>query len=368
MRTIFDSGDPSLAAGLTFASLETPGLTRHRAGRGFSYRTPAGGRVVDRAVLSRIRSLAIPPAWTQVWICPNPDGHIQAVGFDEKGRRQYRYHPAFREIREGEKFEHMMAFAEGLPALRRQIALDRAKPGLGREKVLATVVDLLETTLIRVGNRTYARENKSYGLTTLLSRHVTVEGPELRFSFRGKSGKTWRLSVRDRRVARTVRSCQELPGQHLFQYLDEAGEPRCITSSDVNAYLKQASGADISAKDFRTWAGTVMAATALNELGAADDVSRARRNVTRAIEQVASRLGNTPAICRRCYVHPEIISAYLDGELRLPEAKGPVRQRAPDVEPLRPDEASVFAFLRQRRRKSAKCDSEIRALAAVGRE
>jgi len=307
IQTIVDCRDAAESAGLVYVSTDAPGIARRRVGTGFSYRDPRGGRLSDPAALKRIGSLAIPPAWSSVWICPDPDGHIQAVGFDEKGRKQYRYHPKFREVRDSVKFEHMMLFADALPSLRHRVAADMAAPGLGRAKVLATVVHLLETTMIRVGNETYAKENKSYGLTTLLVRHVKIDGSELRFHFKGKSGKTWRLNVSDRRVARIVKSCQELPGQHLFQYLDDAGQRQAVTSADVNSYLKEISGADITAKDFRTWTGTVLAAMALAEFEQADSAARAKKNVTQAIERVSSRLGNTPTICRKCYIHPEIV-------------------------------------------------------------
>jgi DNA topoisomerase-1 len=347
-RTIVDSREAAEAAGLVYVSTDDPGLSRRRAGKGFGYRNPAGHRVLDSAVLQRIRALAIPPAWTRVWISADPDGHIQAVGYDDRGRRQYRYHAKFREVREGVKYEHMVAFAEALPRVRRRVAADMTAPGLGRAKVLATVVHLLETTMIRIGNPAYARQNGSFGLTTLLNRHVQVEGSDLRFHFKGKSGKVWRLGVRDRRIARIVRSCQELPGQHLFQYLDEAGERQSVTSADVNAYLKDVGGADITAKDFRTWTGTVLAAGALAEFEMADSVSRAKKNVTQAIERVAARLGNTPTICRKCYVHPEIVSAYLGGSLLLEirnDSDGPL----PDTfETLRPEETAVLSFLRAR--------------------
>jgi DNA topoisomerase-1 len=317
-------------------------------GKGFSYRGPDGARITDPLTLQRIRKLAIPPAWTSVWICLDSDGHIQAVGVDAKGRRQYRYHPRFREIRDSAKYHHMIAFAAALPALRAQVAQDMSARGLGRRKVLATVVHLLETTMIRVGNRAYAKENKSYGLTTLQSRHVSVEGAELRFHFKGKSGKIWNLGVHDRRVARIVRSCQELPGQHLFQYLDDAGQRQVVTSADVNAYLKEASGSDITAKDFRTWAGTVIAAMTLAAYDCVDCQKTAKKNITRAIERVAARLGNTPTICRKCYVHPEILTAYLGGRLVLDQTPRMNPQAMPDPAKLRPEEALVLAFLKTR--------------------
>jgi DNA topoisomerase-1 len=345
---IVDYKDAAASAGLNYASPDDPGISRRRAGAGFTYRGPDGARVTDTTVVKRIKSLVIPPAWTNVWICRDPNGHIQAVGQDEKGRRQYRYHPKFRDVRDGAKFEHMMAFAEALPALRRQVAADMAASGLGQRKVLATVVHLLETTMIRVGNMAYAKENKSYGLTTLQVRHVKVEGGALRFHFKGKSGKIWKLQVRDRRVARIVKSCQELPGQHLFQYLDDEGQRQAVTSADVNTYLKEVSGADITAKDFRTWTGTVLAAMALAEFESADNKARAKKNITQAIERVSSRLGNTPTICRKCYVHPEVVNAYLDGGLLLDVRQSIDDELKEDLEALRPEEAAVLAFLRTR--------------------
>lgn len=329
------------AAGLRYVSADGPGLTRRRAGRGFSFVGSDGQRVGDRKTVERIKGLVIPPSWRDVWICPRADGHIQAVGYDEKGRKQYLYHPRFREVRDEAKFEHMMAFAEALPALRNRIAIDMAKPGLGRDTVLATVAHLLETTMIRVGNASYARNNGSYGLTTLRVRHVKVDGAELRFHFKGKSGKVWRLSVTDRRVARIVKACQDLPGQDLFQYIDDEGLRQGVTSADVNAYLKQASGGEITAKDFRTWVGTVLAATALAEFGAADSEAEAKKNLTRVINQVAAQLGNTATVCRKCYVHPAVMAAYLDGALAL-EQSGDLGAA------FRPEEAAVLAFLRGR--------------------
>jgi DNA topoisomerase-1 len=332
-----------LPGGLVYVTTDGPGLRRERRGEAFVYRDAAGRKVADRRTLERIKALAIPPAWSEVWICADPNGHLQAVGQDEKGRRQYSYHADFRALRDEAKFHRLAAFAETLPVLRAAIAKDMAEPGLGRRKVLAVVARLLETTLIRVGNRAYARENRSYGLTTLLSRHVSVEHADLKFHFKGKSGKQWRLQLHDRRIARIVKSCQELPGQHLFQYRDAEGHLQAVTSASVNAYLKEVSGADITAKDFRTWNGTVMTALALHEAGPASSVSQAKRIVSAAIRQTAARLGNTPAICRKCYVHPDVIAAYLDGALALGEAP------ADAAEPgLQPEEAQVLAFLKAR--------------------
>lgn len=340
--------EAAAAAGLRYVSDEEPGITRRRSGSGFSYRDAKGAVVRDKATLERIRKLAIPPAYTDVWICPRANGHIQATGRDAKGRKQYRYHPDWRAARDATKYEHIMEFAHGLPALRARVDEDMAKRGLGREKVLATVVHLLDTTLIRVGNEDYAQANKSYGLTTLRTRHVAVEGNALRFQFKGKSGKMWNLQLRDRRVARVVRACQELPGQELFQYIDEDGERQSVTSADVNAYLREASGRDITAKDFRTWAGTVLAAMALSEFEKFDNASAAKRNIKEAIERTAAKLGNTPTICRKCYVHPEVLDSYMQGGLLVQIQKEVEAELKGDLPSLKPEEAAVLAFLRER--------------------
>ncbi|ACL60197.1 DNA topoisomerase IB [Methylobacterium nodulans] len=359
-----DTRDAAREAGLRYVSDEEPGYRRKRNGRGFRYIDPDGRPVKDEAVLKRIKALAIPPAYTEVWICQHANGHIQATGRDERGRKQYRYHPQFREVRESTKFAHMMAFAEALPALRATVQEHMSLRGLPREKVLATVVHLLETTLIRVGNDDYARSNRSYGLTTLRDPHVTVEGAALKFRFKGKSGKVWQLSVRDRRVARIVKACQDLPGQELFQYLDEDGVQRDVTSADVNAYLREISGRDITAKDFRTWSGTVLAALALQEFEVFDSQAAAKRNIRSAIERVAERLGNTPTICRKCYVHPEILGCYLEGKLLLQirdEVQAELRE---DIHRLRPEETAVLALLQARLAGSA---VEVEPASASGR-
>lgn len=346
--TVADPREAAELAGLIYVQDDRPGITREPKGEGFRFRGTDGKLIRDEETLQRIRSLAIPPAYTDVWICPAPDGHIQATGRDAKGRKQYRYHPRFREFRESTKFEHMLEFAAALPGLRATIAEHMARRGLSREKVLATVVHLLETTLIRVGNDDYAKQNKSFGLTTLKDRHASIEGSELRFRFKGKSGKKWDLKVKDRRIARIVKACQDLPGQELFQYVDEEGEVRDVTSSDVNAYLKEISGREITAKDFRTWTGTVLAAMALVELEEVDSAAAAKKNLRAAIERVAARLGNTPAVCRRAYVHPEILTAYLDRQLVLEikeEADEELRQ---GLETLRPEEVAVLTLLRAR--------------------
>jgi DNA topoisomerase-1 len=339
--------DAAEYAGLSYVTDDKPGIQRRRSGKGFTYR--AGGKTVsDNATLKRIRALAIPPAWTDVWICPRANGHIQATGRDARGRKQYRYHVRFREVRESTKYQHMLAFAASLPGIRAKVAKDLALRGLPREKVLATVVHLLEATLIRVGSDEYARSNKSYGLTTLKNRHVDVDGTALRFNFKGKSGKVWKLSVRDRRIAKVIRACQELPGQELFQYVDESGANCDVTSADVNAYLREISGADITAKDFRTWHGTVLAAIALQEFEKFDSQASAKRNVREAIQSVASRLGNTPTICRKCYIHPEIFASYAEGSLLI-EVKDQVEaELRDDLAQLKPEEAAVLALLQRR--------------------
>jgi DNA topoisomerase I len=318
------------SAGLRYVNDGDAGITRQRHGRGFSYRDRDGQPVRDRETLKRIRSLAIPPAWQDVWICPTPRSHIQATGRDSRGRKQYRYHPLWRVVRDEAKYGRTLAFATALPKLRRRVARDLARPGLPRPKMVAVVVRLLETTLLRVGNEEYARDNRSFGLTTLRNRHVRVRGSEVRFSFRGKAGKTVQVGLRDRRLARLLRKCQDLPGQRLFQYVDENGEVQPIDSDDVNEYLRTVMGDDFSAKDFRTWAGTVLAAQALRAIDAetadgpdaGDGPAPAARNLVRAVREVARSLGNTPAVCRNCYIHPQVLDAYLDGSLGKLEAPG----------------------------------------------
>jgi DNA topoisomerase-1 len=352
--TVVDPREAAESAGLTYVSDEEPGIRRRKAGKGFSYARSGGETVKDAATLKRIRSLAIPPAWTDVWICAKANGHIQATGRDAKGRKQYRYHPRFREVRESTKYEHMLEFARSLPAIRETIADHMALRGLPREKVLATVVNLLETTLIRVGNEDYARQNKSYGLTTLRNRHVAVNGSELRFNFKGKSGKTWKLKVKDRRIAKIIRAMQDLPGQDLFQYVDDDGEPQSVTSADVNAYLREITGRDVTAKDFRTWSGTVLAAWALKEFETFDTQAKAKKNIRAAIEQVAARLGNTPTICRKCYVHPELISCYVEGALALDIKEEIEAELRDDLASLRPEEAAVLSLLEARMNRDLK--------------
>jgi len=312
---ILDFREAAASADLVFSSDEEPGFTRERLKLDFKYLDRNKKKITDEAVIARIRKLAIPPAYTDVWICSDAAGHIQATARDARGRKQYRYHAKWIELRDSTKYEHMIDFADALPQIRQRVEADMKKPGLPREKVLATIIHLLETTLIRVGNSEYARENKSYGLTTLLNRHVSVEGGGLRFQFKGKSGKTWRLKILDRRVVRIVRACQELPGQHLFQYLDSVGQRQSVSSAEVNQYLRSIAGRPITAKDFRTWAGTVLAAIALSEFEAFDSNAKAKKNLKAAIEKVSAKLGNTPTICRKCYIHPEILNCYLSGTL-----------------------------------------------------
>lgn len=344
-------GDPKQLArsvGLHYVTDAMPGIQRRLAGRHFSYIGRDGKPTRAAEELRRIRSLVIPPAWTDVWICPRADGHLQATGRDARGRKQYRYHPRWREVRDEAKYHHMVAFGEALSVIRKRVDEDLAKPGLPREKVLATVVRLLETTLIRVGNEEYARTNNSYGLTTMRSRHAEISGSLVTFSFRGKSNQEHHVSIRDRRLARIVKRCQELPGQELFQYIDDDGELRRIDSGDVNDYLRETTGQDFTAKDFRTWVGTVLAAYALQEFESFDSAAQAKKNVVRAIEAVSGRLGNTPAVCRKCYVHPEVINAYVDGTLAQILQQRVEQELAESLAGLEPEETAVLALLRNR--------------------
>ena len=342
------------AAGLRYVSDVQPGIRRRRKGHGFEYLSPTGDLVSDEDILARIRSLAIPPAYTDVWISPVERGHLQATGRDARGRKQYRYHPKWRAIRDENKYARLVDFARALPKIRRRVGRDMARRGLPREKVLATCVRLLETTMIRVGNEEYARDNHSFGLTTLRARHARVTDGEVRLMFRGKHGKEHSVGVRDRRLATIVRRLQELPGQDLFQYVDESGERRNVTSDDVNEYLRTISGADFTAKDFRTWAGTVLAARALQEIEAVDSEAQAKRNVVRAIEKVASQLGNTRAVCRKCYVHPAVVDAYLDGTMADTLRQRAETTLASNLRSLRPEEAAVLSLLQQRLKRDSR--------------
>jgi DNA topoisomerase-1 len=334
-------------AGLRYVTDGVVGIRRKRVGGGWAYYAPDGRLIGDAAVRKRLNSLAIPPAWTHVWICPDPDGHIQATARDARGRKQYRYHPQYREARDRSKFKRMLEFSEVLPRLRERIERDLRAESLSRRQLLATVVRLLDRTLIRVGNDEYARENRSYGLTTLRRRHVTVDGAMLRFSFRGKSGVEHTIAVADPRLAKIVQRCRELPGEELFRYVDAKGRRQLVSSDDINAYLREMSGRDITAKDFRTWGGTMLAAVELRRMGAASSRREADRNIVAAIDAVAARLGNTRAVCRKYYVHPALLHAYLMGET-VPDAPPLPRGRRERGAALRRDEVLVLQFLQEK--------------------
>jgi DNA topoisomerase I len=306
--------DSAKAAGLRHVDdTRLPGIRRVGSKSRVRYVAPNGATIGNRAELQRIKSLVIPPAWTSVWICPDPRGHVQATGRDARGRKQYRYHPRWREVRDQAKYGRLIAFAKSLPVIRRQTGADLRKAGLPRQKVLAAAVQLLEKTLIRIGNEEYARDNGSIGLTTMRDRHAVVKGTHVRFEFRGKSGVAHAIDLHDVRLARIVKACRDLPGHELFQYVDDEGTRHTIDSADVNAYLREVSGEDFTAKDFRTWAGTVLAAKALSETDRARSDADARRRIVAAVESVARRLGNTKAVCRKCYIHPIVVEAYLCG-------------------------------------------------------
>ena len=334
------------AAGLRYVDDRMAGIRRVRRGSSFGYVDARDRPVRDPETLQRIRQLVIPPAWTDVWICPLPHGHLQATGRDARGRKQYRYHARWREVRDETKYHRMLAFGDALPAIRRRVVDDLAQPGQPKTRVLAAIVRLLDVTLIRVGNEEYAKENRSYGLTTMRARHVDIDGSRIRFDFRGKSGVHHVVDVEDRRVARVLERCVDLPGQDLFQYTDEAGTRQPLGSDDVNEYIREAAGGDFSTKDFRTWAGTVLAACALHASGPFESEREARRQVVEAIAGVSRRLGNTPAVCRRCYVHPDVLEAHADGSLlriRLRAAAAP-----PPDHGLSPPERAVLRLLRGR--------------------
>jgi DNA topoisomerase-1 len=331
---------------------EAPGIRRTAAGKGFVFRDENGRVVKDRATLARIRHLAIPPAWTDVWICPLPNGHIQATGRDARGRKQYRYHPEWSAVRDSAKFERTIAFGKALPRIRAKVAQDLARRRLDRRKVLAAVVRLLETTHVRIGNEEYAKQNGSFGLTTMRDRHVRIGRGVMHFEFRGKSGKKHEIDLHDPRLAEIVRRAQELPGQDLFQYLDDEGEPQKIGSADVNDYLREIAGEEFSAKDFRTWAGTVLAAVALRELEQFRTKAQAKKNLVQAVEAVARRLGNTPAVCRKCYIHPVVLQSYLDGAT-VEQAKTEAgrllrRNEGQNGTGLGAEEKSVLRFLQRK--------------------
>jgi DNA topoisomerase-1 len=338
-----ESAEAAEEVGLNYVSDDRSGYTRKARNGEFEYLDTQGKRIRDEQRLLRIKRLAIPPAWTNVWICPSPTGHIQATGRDARRRKQYRYHERWRELRDENKFDRLAAFAKALPKIRQRVAKDLKLRGLPRGKVLATVMRLLERTFIRIGNEEYARENKSFGLTTIKNRHVKVKGDHLRFRFRGKSGRQHEVDITDRRIAKIVSKCQDLPGQDLFQYVSDDGEPRNVTSQDVNDYLREITNENFSAKDFRTWAGTVLAAIALNAQSEFETKKQAKANLKTAICAVARLLGNTPAVCRKCYVHPEIVEAYLN---RTQIAGLDQAIKTPENINLRAVERAVLKFLR----------------------
>lgn len=342
-----DIQETAIPAALVHTSDAGPGITRRRAGKGFFYRDRDGQRISDRETLGRIRSLAIPPAWSDVWICPLPHGHIQATGRDARGRKQYRYHPAWNAYRDSRKYASLSSFAQALPDLRKSVDADLRRRGLPREKVVATVVWLLDHTMIRIGNRAYQDENGSFGLTTLRSRHLHVEGSKLRFAFRGKSGKDQKLTTTNRRVAKIVRGIQDLPGQALFQYLDEDERRQQIDSTDVNGYIHAKAGSGFSAKDFRTWGGTVRAAELLAGTELPETKREVQQTLNAVIDQVARRLGNTRAVCRRCYIHPQIIEDWRNGRLQKDMARisGSTSLRSSGLDR---QEAIVLKWLKQR--------------------
>ena len=330
-------------ASLTYVSDSEAGIRRLRAGKGFSYKGP-NDRAVSESTIARIKALAIPPAWTDVWISPDPDGHIQATGRDQRGRKQYRYHPLWAEERDGAKYSSLVAFAESLPELRRRIDADLRRHGLPAERVVAAVVWLLDNTMIRVGNAAYARDNKSFGLTTLRDRHVDIKGTSLRFAFKGKSGKEWKLKLVDRRIAGIVRGAQDLPGQKLFQYLDEVGNSRPVRSDDVNRYIRDAAGADFSSKHFRTWGGTIHAASLFAQTEVPESQAQIKRVMNVVIDKVAERLGNTRAVCRKCYIHPTVFEAWSQGRLLGEMAQANKRKRA--ISGLDDEETLILRWLK----------------------
>ena len=348
LEIVTDPAEAAQEAGLRYVSDEEPGYRRKRHGGKFVYFDTAGKEILDETRILRLNRLAIPPAYTDVWICPSPNGHLQATGRDARRRKQYRYHARWRAERDENKYEKMGIFGQALPRIRRRLNRDLKRRGLPREKILATVIQLLEKTFIRVGSEEYAKENKSFGLTTMRNRHVEVKGAKVRFRFRGKSGQEHDIDTEDRRVARVIKQLQDLPGQKVFQYLDENGERHHVTSDDVNEYLHEITGEAFTAKDFRTWAGTVMAAMALKAQDTFENKSQAKKNVKDAITAVAKVLGNTPAVCRKCYVHPAVLESYLDGNLIAGLKKRTEESLARSLGDLRSEEAAVLTFLQER--------------------
>ena len=348
---------------LLYVSDQAPGIRRRRSGRGWCYRDPEGAIIRDAATLSRIRSLAVPPAYRDVWICPDANGHLQASGRDARGRKQYRYHPAWRLFRDTSKYGRVATFVRALPSLRAQVATDLARHGLPRDKVLATLVRLMETTFIRVGNAEYAKQNKSFGLTTLRNRHARISGSRIELSFQAKSGIKWRVVVRNRQLVALVRRLRDLPGQDLFQYLDEDGQRHTLGSADVNDYLRAVTGQEITAKDFRTWAGTYLSVRALTAADADEDESDAgrKRTLLRAIEQVSAALGNTPAICRKCYIHPAVLDAHMTGSLAGRFQHLVARFAARPLTGLSAEEAAILSLLDEHAGRATRASSACRA-------
>jgi DNA topoisomerase-1 len=335
-----DEVETAREAGLRYVTDDRPGITRHRAGKGFSYRDAFGERITSRLEIARFRSIVIPPAWTSVWICPNPRGHIQATGRDARGRKQYRYHPAWRAIRDASKFDRVLGFGEALPRLRARIEDDLRLPGVPRERVLATVISMIDQTLMRVGNEEYARTNDSYGATTLRGDHVEVQGADVEVTYRGKHGKEHQVKFHDPRTAAVIKRCQDLPGECLFSYLDESGEPRRVESGDVNDYLREIAGSGFTVKDFRTFGGTVLCYRMLVDAGEPTSANEAASTITGVIKLVAARLGNTPAVCRSSYVHPTVLTAYAEGTLETRAA-----EQGDPIDHLSGDELRCLAFL-----------------------
>jgi DNA topoisomerase-1 len=353
VEIVTDPAASARAAGLRYVTDAKPGIRRQRSGSGFRYRDASGLPVKDADTLARIRSLVIPPAWNSVWICPIANGHLQATGRDARGRKQSRYHPHWREVRDETKYERMTLFGAALPAIRARVDHDLALPGLPRAKILAAIVRLLETTFIRVGNTEYAKTNHSYGLTTLRNKHVTVKSSTVTFNFQGKSGVEHTIDLQDRRLARIVERCRDLPGYELFQYVDNEGERHSIDAADVNDYLREIAGQDFTAKDFRTWAGTVLACSLLREFEPAESDTQAKKNVVAAIKSVADRLGNTPSVCRKCYVHPAVLETYLGGSMLKALEREVAHEVDAQLQTLRTEELDVLHLLEQRLAKAA---------------
>jgi DNA topoisomerase I len=345
---VSDPAESAEAVGLRYVTDNVTGISRKRSGKkGFAYLDVQGDRIQDPEELKRINALAIPPAYKNVWICSLPNGHLQATGRDAKGRKQYRYHPLWRSVRDQTKFTRMIIFSQSLPSLRERLERDLSLPGLPKSKVLAAVLRLMELTRIRVGNEEYARTNESYGLTTLRDEHVEIKGSKVQFSFRGKSGVEHEIEIADRRLAKIVKRCQDIPGQELFQYRDDDGAFQSITSGDVNDYLREISGQDFTAKDFRTWAGTVLAASELVSIGTFTSKTAAKKNIVQALKTVAAHLGNRPATCRKYYVHPAILEAYQDETLHQIMHKY-AETIVESAHALKPEELAVVALLEQR--------------------